>query len=114
LRTLSIDESMRDRYLEVMFRKGRFLAAYLYLPRRVGVRSTRTEHAGSGIPIDFGPDDSVIGIELTPPGAITVDAMNAVLTRIGQPRASAEEMAPLRAAWQRWSLATAVRRASKT
>jgi hypothetical protein len=89
---------MRDRYLEVTFRKGRVLAAYLYLPRPAGVRSSRTEPASPGILIDFGPDDSVIGIELTSPAVITVDALNAVLTRVGQPRASAEEMAPLRAA----------------
>jgi hypothetical protein len=89
---------MRDRYLEVTFRKGRVLAAYLYLPRPAGVRSTRTESASPGILIDFGPGDSVIGIEITSPGAITVDSINAILTRIGQPRASAEEMAPLRAA----------------
>jgi hypothetical protein len=89
---------MRGRYLEVTFRKGHVLAAYLYLPRPAGVRSTRTESAGPGILIDFGPDNSAIGIELTSPGAITADAVNAVLARIGQPRASAEEMAPLRAA----------------
>jgi uncharacterized protein YuzE len=89
---------MRDRYLEVTFRKGHVLAAYLYLPRPAGVRSVRTEHAGPGILIDFGPDNSVIGIELTSPSAISVDAINVVLTKVGQPRASAEEMAPLRAA----------------
>jgi uncharacterized protein YuzE len=89
---------MRDRYLEVTFRKGRVLAAYLYLPRPAGARSVRTEPAGSGILIDFGPDDAVIGIEITSPRAITVDVVNAVLTRVGQPRISAEEIAPLRAA----------------
>jgi hypothetical protein len=43
----------------------------------------------------------VIGVELTSPSAITVDAINAVMTRVGQPRARAEEMAPLRAAQTR-------------
>jgi uncharacterized protein YuzE len=89
---------MRDRYLEVTFRKGRVLAAYLYLPRPAGARSAKTEAAGSGILIDFGPDNTVIGIEITSPRAITVDAINAVLARIGQPRITAEEIAPLRAA----------------
>lgn len=89
---------MRDRYLEVTFRKGRVLAAYLYLPRPAGARSVRTEEAGPGMLVDFGADGVVIGIEITSPGAITLDAINALLTRFGQPRFSAEELAPLRAA----------------
>ena len=84
--------------LEVTSRKGRVLAAYLYLPRPAGVRSARTETAAPGILIDFDPDNSVIGIELTSPSATSVDAINAVLTQVGQPWASAEEMAPLRGA----------------
>lgn len=89
---------MRDRYLEVTFRKGKVLAAYLYLPRPAGARSVRTVTAAPGILIDFGAGDSVIGIEITSPGAITVDALNAVLAQIGQPGVSAAEVAPLRAA----------------
>ena len=34
---------MRDRYLEITFRKGKPLAAYLYLSRASGVQSLRTE-----------------------------------------------------------------------
>jgi hypothetical protein len=89
---------MRDRYLEVTFRKGKVLAAYLYLPRPAGARSVRTVTAAPGILIDFGSDDAVIGVEITSPGAITLDAINAVLVQLGQPRVSAAEIAPLRAA----------------
>lgn len=89
---------MRDRYLEVTFRKGRPIAGYLYLPRPGGVHSARTEPAGSGILVDFGPDDSVIGIEITSPRAISLEAINAVLSGIGHAGISAEEIAPLRAA----------------
>jgi uncharacterized protein YuzE len=89
---------MRDRYLEVTFRKGKVLAAYLYLPRPAGARSVRTTAAAPGILIDFSSDDAVIGIEITSPGAISLDAINAVLVQLGQPRVSAAEIAPLRAA----------------
>ncbi|HZS62590.1 MAG TPA: DUF2283 domain-containing protein [Gemmatimonadaceae bacterium] len=89
---------MRDRYLEVTFRKGKVLAAYLYLPRPAGARSVRTVAAAPGILIDFGADDVVIGIEITSPGAITLDAINSVLVQLGQPGVSAAEIAPLRAA----------------
>lgn len=59
---------MRDRYLEVTFRKGKVLAAYLYLPRPAGDHSVKTVTAAPGILIDFGADDSVIGIEIASPG----------------------------------------------
>jgi hypothetical protein len=36
---------MKERYLEITFRKGKPLAAYLYLPRRVGVKSARIVEA---------------------------------------------------------------------
>jgi uncharacterized protein YuzE len=71
---------MRGRYLEVTFRKGKPMAAYLYLPRRSGARSIKTESAGSGILVDFGPDGSVLGIEITSPQAITLDTINVCCT----------------------------------
>jgi hypothetical protein len=37
---------MKDAYLEVTYRKGRPLAAYLYLPREPGVKIARSEKAG--------------------------------------------------------------------
>ena len=36
---------MRGRYLEVTFRKGRAIAAYLYLPRRGAERAARVSKA---------------------------------------------------------------------
>ncbi len=89
---------MKDRYLEVTFRKGKPLAAYLYLPRSVGARSVRTEEAGPGIRVDFAADGSAIGLEITAPSTITVDQVNAVLARLGAAVIGPEELAPLRAA----------------
>jgi uncharacterized protein YuzE len=88
---------MRDRYLEVTFRKGRLFAAYLYLPRPAGSHSVRTESAAPGILIDYAADGAIIGIEITTPRAVTVDSINAILTRVGQPAVTADEFAPLRA-----------------
>ena len=39
---------MQERYVEVTFRKGKPLAAYVYLPRRAGVKSTQTAEAALG------------------------------------------------------------------
>jgi uncharacterized protein YuzE len=89
---------MKERYLEVTFRKGKPLAAYLYLPRSVGVKSARTARAGSGILVDYSEAGTAIGLEITAPQLATVEEINAVLVSIGQPPISAEELAPLRAA----------------
>src|SRR5688500_8152473 len=59
-------------YLEVTFRHGRPLAAYLVLPRRARDRSARTRRAAPGLVIDFTADGRPIGIEITAPSRVTV------------------------------------------
>ena len=89
---------MKAPYLEVTFRKGKPLAAYLYLPREVGAKSVRTESAASGLLVDFSKSGKPIGIEITAPGKITAEQVNAVLVRLGLPRLDPEELQPLEAA----------------
>jgi uncharacterized protein YuzE len=89
---------MRQRYLEVTFRRGKPLAAYLYLPRQAGVKSARTVEASTGILIDYAEDGAPIGLELTAPAHVTVDHINAVLETLGLETMPAEELAPLHAA----------------
>ena len=89
---------MADRYLEITFREGRPFAAYLYLQRTPGAKSARTEAVGAGLIVDYGRDGSPIGLEITAPGQISFDEINAALDRLGQPRLTAGESAPLAAA----------------
>jgi len=89
---------MRGRYLEVTFRKGRPIAAYLYLPRRGVERAARVSKASPGLLIDYNPEGKPIGIEITAPGRVSLTAFNRVLSRLGQPRLRAEDLAPLLAA----------------
>lgn len=89
---------MRDRYLEVTFRKGRALAAYLYLSREPGTKSTRTEKVGSGLLADVGSDGELISLEFTAPQKADVSAVNAVLERFGLAAVTSEEVRPLQAA----------------
>ena len=89
---------MTDRYLEVTFRDGKPFAAYLYLRRAEGARSARTESAGAGLVVDYAGDGTPIGLEITAPGHVSFEAINSVLDRIGQPRMTAKESAPLAAA----------------
>ena len=88
---------MKDRYLEVTFRKGKPLAAYLYLPRKPGTKSVRSEKAGGGIVVDFGEYGEAIGLEITAPGGVTVDDINDVLERLGHARIGSDELAPVAA-----------------
>ena len=74
---------MEQRYLEVTFRHGRPLAAYLYLPRQTGEKSSSTKRVDPGMVIDFGPGGNPIGIEITAPSQISLAAINGLLESWG-------------------------------
>jgi len=89
---------MREIYLEITFRHGRPLAAYLYLPRQGDEKSARTEQAAPGLLIDFAAGDRPIGLEITAPGRVSADAINRVLADLGLSPLPDADLAPLRAA----------------
>ena len=89
---------MRDRYLEVTFRKGKPLAAYLYLPRQTDAKSVRTESVGEGLLVDYAANGQPIGLEITAPTQITLDQVNAVLEGLELPSMTPNEWSPLQAA----------------
>ena len=89
---------MKEPYLEVTYRHGRPLAAYLYLPRRPRDKSSRTEVVAPGLIIDFHRDGRPIGIEIAAPGKVSLAAMNRILRRLGLPPAKRADLAPLLAA----------------
>jgi len=89
---------MQERYLEVTFRKGKPLAAYVYLPRATGVKSARTAAAAPGILVDFAANGVPIGLEITAPTRVTVEQINAVLQTYSLAPMAPEDLAPLQAA----------------
>ena len=89
---------MRDRYLEITFRKGKPLAAYLYLSRKTGAKSIRTEDKGAGLLVDYGSDEQPIGLEIIAPEQVTVAQINDVLQSLALSPIAAEELSPLKAA----------------
>ena len=89
---------MQEPYLEVTFRSGRPMAAYYYLPRQPGDRSYRTAQAEPGLVVDFNERGKPIGIEITAPTKISVQALNRVLRSLGFPAAKRADLGPLRAA----------------
>lgn len=89
---------MRDRFLEVTFREGRAFAAYFHLPRRAGDEVARSRPVEYGLVIDETAEGRPIGIEITAPSALTLDAFNDLLRGLGLEAAEASELAPLHAA----------------
>jgi uncharacterized protein YuzE len=88
---------MKQRYLEVTFRRGKPFAAYLYLPRAPATKAARTDE-GHWLRVDYDKAGTPIGIEITAPQAITVSDLNEVLARLGLSPVPVDEWAPLRAA----------------
>ena len=89
---------MRHRYLEVTFRKGVALAAYLYLPRAAGTLAASTIDGGHGMRVDLDEGGRPIGVEITAPSMITVAQVNELLSNYGTEPLASEEWAPLVAA----------------
>jgi uncharacterized protein YuzE len=89
---------MKQPYLEVSYRHGRPMAAYLYLPRTTKDKSHTTSTADPGMIIDYAEDGRAIGIEITAPSKVTVNDLNKVLTSLGASALTANDVAPLKAA----------------
>ena len=89
---------MKRPYLEITFRHGRPVAAYYYLPRRPDDRSIKTVKASPGILVDYTRGDRPIGIEITTPGRVSLEAVNRVLADLGLDLLHTEDFAPLLAA----------------
>jgi hypothetical protein len=90
---------MTERSLQITYRKGRPFAAYLYFSRITGERSARSEASGDSLLIvDFAADGRPIGVEITAPGAVTLERINGLLRDLAQQPLLEAEFAPLRAA----------------
>lgn len=88
---------MRDRYLEVTYRKGQPLAAYLRLNRVADGKVRRTRRFEPGLVVDFGANDVALGIEITAPAAVTIANLNQVLHELGLDPIDVADLAPLAA-----------------
>jgi len=89
---------MKESYLEVTYRHGCPIAAYLYLPRASRDKSQRTAKGPGGLVIDYTRGGKPIGIEITAPGKATLAAVNRVLKGLRFPPIKQADLAPLRAA----------------
>ncbi len=86
---------MHDRYLEVTYRHGKPLAAYLYLPRDENAQSARVVQEENGMLVDLGKDGRPIGIEILSPRETSLRSINEVLAKYALPLLDRREVAPL-------------------
>ena len=84
-------------YLEITYRQGKPFAAYLYLERRSGDKSSRVERHGSWL-IDFTADGRAIGVEFTHLDTVDIAELNRVLMAAHQPAVCGDDLVPLQAA----------------
>jgi len=89
---------MKRTYLEVTFRKGKAVAAYLYLPRLPNAKAARTVELRPTVLVDYSATGEPIGLELTAPSGVDVSLVNSVLLEIGIAQIDGSDLAPLRAA----------------
>lgn len=89
---------MKKSYLEITFRKGRPLAAYLYLPRNADDTVHKSRRVEAGLVVDYSEDGRPIGIEISTPEAVSEQAINRVLQELGLTPMEHEDLAPLQAA----------------
>lgn len=89
---------MNAPYLEVTFRHGRPLAGYLYLRPATGRTSQTTRRLDHGLVVDLDSDGAPLGIEITAPEAVTLDALNHALREYGLPDLTGDDLGPLLAA----------------
>lgn len=89
--------SMSTRYLEVTIKDGSPFAAYDHLRSERG-GSRRCRQVDPGLIVDLLEHGSPLGIEITHPGAVTIEGFNALLQELGEAPATQAELAPLHAA----------------
>lgn len=83
------------RSLEVSSYNGRPMAGYLTFGRRPGDVSVRTTEPEPGLVVDYAEDARPIGLEITAPSKVSLEAINRVIVPLGQPPATLKELALL-------------------
>ncbi len=89
---------MKQIYLEVTYRDGRPYVAYLYLPSKPEEKRHRCRRVEPGMVLDINKEGKLIGIELTAPKMVTLDAINSILKEYGMELLKESDLAPLLAA----------------
>jgi len=88
---------MTDRYLEIMYRKGKPLAAYFCLHRRHRTQRVRSRPLGDGLVADYDESGRPVGLEMTSPGTTALSRIKEAPSVLEE-SVDNDEVAPLKAA----------------
>lgn len=80
--------------VQVTYRRGKPLAAYIYLAGRKGRKSARTEEFRPNLLIDYSEDGSALGIEVLSL-RLSSDDLFAVFDHLGLSRPDPRELRPI-------------------
>ena len=83
------------RSLEVSSYNGKLMAGYLTFGRRPGDESVANAPPEPGLVVDFAADSRPIGLEITSPSLVTLEAINRVLTALRSTGHGAGAIAPV-------------------
>ena len=89
---------MGQPHLEITYRHGKALAAYLRLPRPRGASVAQTREMRPSILADVDADGRLLGLELLSPDSTTVAEVQAVLAEFHAAPVTDADLRPLRAA----------------
>lgn len=90
---------MTERSLQVTYRKGRVLAAYLHLSHPAGEKSAKTVASPDGLlVVDCSATGRAVGVEITAPQAVPLDRLNQLLAELGELPLAEQDYKPVRAA----------------
>ena len=81
--------------LQIMYKAGRPLAAYLYLGSNGKREAARSEERGAGFVVDYSASGALLGIEILSPESVTVEQVWKLCDDLGIDRPSAAELSPL-------------------
>lgn len=84
--------------LKVTYRRGRPIAAYVYLPRQAADRVAATERLDEAVLVDRTADGRAIGIEIVDPSQCGPERLMDILKSLGQADVDRDEFRPLAAA----------------
>ena len=87
--------SMPPSFLEVTYRHGKPLVAYLQVDRRPGELTAQTEERDFGINVDYAEDGRVLGVEFVAPSLLTRDIIRRLMKDLRLSDASTDDLAPL-------------------
>jgi hypothetical protein len=84
--------------IEITYRAGKMIAAYISLGGASSARCSSTREMAPGMVIDFARDGRAIGLELALPKSATLVGVNRVLRSVGAAPLRRTDFAPLRVA----------------